>query len=94
MRTIYKFIINPGSITLPLPSGAKFLSVNTQGDSPVMWFEVDTKQPLETRHFVAFGTGFEIPEEFQGTYLGTFLLNMGMLVFHLYEVATIKTVVE
>ena len=94
MKTIWKFPINPGPQTVNIPIGAKFLSVNTQGvSSPAMWFEVDSNTPPEARHFVVFGTGFDMGD-FEGKYLGTFLIEMGALVFHLYEHSTVKTVVE
>jgi len=83
MRTIWKFAIFPKAFTLPLPVGATFLDVQTQADGPVMWFEIPRDEAdLEARHFQVFGTGHEIAADFNGKYLGTFQLNMGMLIFH------------
>lgn len=95
MRTIWKFEIYPGPVSVNIPVGGTFLSVQTQGDCPVMWFEIpDDKAPTEARHFVSFGTGFNMGD-FKGKYLGTFQLNMGALIFHLYEAeSSIKTVTE
>ena len=67
-----------------IPRGARFLSVQVQDGAANMWFLVDTERPLETRHFVVYGTGHEIkiPKNFL-KHLGTF--QFPGLVFHAFE---------
>lgn len=86
MRTIYKFPVSPeDALEVALPEGAKFLHVAEQRPEEVaMWFEVDTDKPAKLRSFTIYGTGHSMSKENQ-TYLGTFILAGGDLVFHLYE---------
>ena len=82
---IWKFPVKP-EMSLSLPRGAQILTVQSQHGTPQMWVQIDTEAPPreETRHFVAFGTG----DRFDSaglTYIGTFQVESGMLVFHLYE---------
>ena len=83
MRTIWKY---PVEITdrfiWNIPSGAKFLTLDSNPQL-AMWFEVDSDAPKEIRQFVVFGTGHQMQEDVNLTYLGTvFVLG---LVFHVYE---------
>lgn len=87
MLTIYKYSLSSFPEKYELPIGAKFLCVQTQHNEPQMWFEVDTSVLFETRCFTTYGTGqfIKTPAE-KRQYLGTFQLNGGSLVFHLFEV--------
>lgn len=84
MRTVWKFILRPGTYEVPMPCGAKLLTAQLQGDAPCLWAEVDDEQPLETRTFISIGTGHEIPLDARIAYVATF--QFGQLVFHLHEV--------
>ncbi len=85
MRTIHKYLLLPGDQTVVQTyEGAKVLCVQTQHGDPHIWLEVDRTQPLTRRTFHVFGTGHQIPDHFQGAYVGTFQLNGGQLVFHVY----------
>ena len=84
MTTIYKYPLEV-DITHNLPKGATFLSVQTQHDQPVMWFELDTSRPTEARQFTCYATGAALPPIRQ-KYLGTFQRLGGSLVYHLYEI--------
>lgn len=86
MRTIWKYPVQAGPFTLDLPIGSRILTVQTQVDSPELWVEVpDTEARTEPRHFMAYGTGHPMDEPVR-EYIGTFQLEGGWLVFHLYEV--------
>ena len=79
MKTVYKYRL--GDIQLPV--GAKVLTAGVQGGEFYLWAEVDTDQPLEERHFVVYGTGWEITDS-NRCYIAT--LFEGAFVWHVYEV--------
>lgn len=86
MRTIHKFPVASGLFHLPLPKGAKILTVQAQRGQPQMWALLDTDNDPERRSFVTFPTGGEMPTDTHLDYIGTFQLADGNLVFHLFEV--------
>ena len=71
-----------------MPANARILSVQEQGDDPVLWVMVDTNQQHVERVFAIFGTGFPIPDDSdtQYSYLSTVQLRGGQLVLHVFEV--------
>jgi len=85
MKTIYKYLIDPAFDSFEMPKGAQVLTVQTQGNKPHIWALVDVDQKeVEVRKFVTYGTGHLMPND-PGQYIGTFQLNGGALVFHLFE---------
>lgn len=82
---IYKFRASIGAFPLELRRGAKFLSCHVQNEVPCLWFLVDTKEPVETRHFHGYMTGESTPEN-PGQFLGTAMLDVGTFVLHFFEV--------
>lgn len=88
MHTIYKYPIPvEDKFTLALPVGADVLTVQVQHDEVYLWARVNTENPAEPRHFRMFGTGHLMPEWFPWPmkHIGTFQLEGGSLVFHLFE---------
>lgn len=83
---IWKTPIGYGYSHVALPQGAQPLSVNTQDGMPMMWSRVDPKAEMEEKHLYVAGTGEELPWGL-GEFVGTFLLDEGRLVFHVFEVA-------
>ena len=84
-KTIYKYTIPvEDSPKIEMPVGAKVLHVNVQRGVPCIWVEVDPSNEIETREFQVYGTGHMIPDN-SGTYLGTFMVDDGNYVFHIYE---------
>ena len=83
--TIWKFDLPVGDqAALQMPIGAKVLAVQVQRGTPCIWAEVDPDAGWEQRLFVIRGTG----HPFRGgerQYVGTFQLEGGALVFHVYE---------
>ena len=71
--------------TLHLPKDAKILSVQPQNDCPQLWALCDEYAENTPRTFAMYGTGHIVPGE-HGTFIGTFQLRDGHLVFHLFEV--------
>ncbi|KKK66100.1 hypothetical protein LCGC14_2967480 [marine sediment metagenome] len=69
---------------ISMPVYSEFLSVGTQHNKPVMWFKVETQTDRITRKFIIVGTGRKV-EPISAKYLGTFLLNEGYFVGHVFE---------
>src|SRR4051812_15343861 len=68
--------------TLSMPRSALPLHVAMQFEQPCLWALVDPDAPVEQRTFLMFGTGHR---DVIGQYLGTFQLQRGQLVFHVFE---------
>lgn len=86
MSAIWKFPLPVlDDFSLLLPRGARVLTVQAQADRPCLWALVDPAAEPTPRQFRMWGTGHEHAEE-PGTYLGTFQLGGGALVFHVFEV--------
>ena len=71
--------------TLNMPKGAKILTVQTQGEEAQLWALCDETAPKEPRQFVIHGTGNPMPPGDPGTYIATYQLMGGSLVFHVFE---------
>ncbi len=83
---IYKYPITP-EFTLELPCNYKILDVQVQKGSPVLWVLQDNKKVvLEPHKFVCIPTGHPIDNVTGWKYIGTFQVDGGSLVFHLFEV--------
>jgi hypothetical protein len=88
MKVVWKFKMVPiDTQEIEMPVGAEILTVQAQGDSPMLWALVDPVKKKEMRKFLMLGTGHET-EEKNLTYIGTFQLMVGALMFHVFE--TIK----
>lgn len=84
MHTVWKYTLQP-KIDLEIPEGAEILTVGSQGSEIVMWVKVDPGARKETRTFVGFGTGHDIPDKLPLTYIGTVSFENPALVFHIFE---------
>jgi hypothetical protein len=87
MLTIYKYQFETtDEFFLQMPEGSRILSVHVQRDKPCMWAAVDPGRLLIDRRFVVYGTGHPIdPAEYDSlSFVGTYLLHGGQLVFHLF----------
>jgi len=89
MRTIWKYPVSADKqFSLDIPKGAQFLDVQTQGETPVMWFRVESENPPESWHFAVVGTGQPTPDDAEGDdwwHLGTFQMFGGAMVWHLFQ---------
>jgi hypothetical protein len=81
---IWKYKVDDLLGGVSLRRGATFLSVQTQHGAPVAWFRCDPTADKEARRFVVRPTGQEY-HACREQYLGTFQLQNGLLVFHLFE---------
>ena len=54
---------------------------------PMLWALVDPEAPKVQRRFLLVGTGQPLPDEVEGfTFVDSFQLQNGALVFHLFDV--------
>jgi len=85
MRTIWKFDLQVSDkVTIEMPKGAVILSIQVQHGIAKMWAEVITDMPKVKRTFETIGTGREIAPG-PMTYIGTYMIYDGSLVYHVYE---------
>ena len=87
MKRVYKYVVYMGDyMNVELPEGAEILTVQAQYDEPHIWALVNPDAPMVTRKFRLLGTGHPTEDDVsQDNYIGTFQLNGGGLVFHLFE---------
>lgn len=69
--------------TLELPQEAEVLTVQVQYGKPCIWARVNPDAKTEERKFRIAGAGNDV--EADARYIGTFQLENGSLVFHLFE---------
>jgi len=90
MKTIWKQEIPVvGEFSQDLKKDARILCIQTINDIPYIWYIVDTEeQKKEKRIFRLYGTGHTMQENVNApdAYIGTFQMQEGVLVFHLFEV--------
>ena len=95
MKTIWKYDIEPkdGPLTVDMPIGAQFLSVQTQHNKPRLWVLVDGRAQMETRTFYVFGTGHTFNPQKTGPlrFIGTCQQYDGDLVWHVFVALKIET---
>ncbi len=101
MRTIWKYPFEVlDEFTIAMPSHSQILCVQTQREQGCIWAYVDPDEPTEGRRFRLIGTGHPIDDLtdyvspinskdshgiYSDKYVGTFQLQEGYLVFHLFE---------
>lgn len=88
MQAIWKFPMKcTDKQVIAFPKGAKVLCVQSQNETPCIWAVCATADgaATEDRTFAIYGTGHQ-HESISGVYVGTFQLQGGALVFHVFEV--------
>lgn len=86
MRTIYKYPIKiEDEQVIQVPVGATILSVQVQKEQPCVWIAVDTAQSVHARRLYLVGTGQPCQHVNGCKYVGTFQIQNGNLVFHLFD---------
>jgi len=83
-KTIWKTELTPWSGAVMLPKGARPISVHMQDGTPMMWSIVDPAEEGEELRIHIAGTGHDLPDGL-GRFIGTFLVQAGTLVFHVFE---------
>ena len=85
MKTIHKYNVPPADEwSMDLPAGARLLSVQVQYGEPVLWALVDPAQPPVPMLFAIRRTGDGADDLGVAEFIGTFQLQNGALVFHLF----------
>lgn len=83
--TIWKFPLNITDVQqITVPGGSEFLSVQVQRGIPCIWALVDSTQPKRQVEIRIYGTGHPIDQI--GQFIGTFQVQGGALVFHVFAV--------
>jgi len=88
MKTIWKFEFKvQDDIKIEMPIGSEILTVQEQEGQSCLWALVDPDYSTEIRRFDLFGTGHPINENIVTSrkYIGTFQMESGKFVFHLFE---------
>ena len=85
MAMIYKYPLAPGHTELRMPKGAQVLTVQLQNGNPCMWVKVDPGAEQEDRAFDVYGTGHDMPDDPRMIYVGTFQMDRGALVWHVFD---------
>lgn len=86
MKMIHKFKVSLSEEFVINMPGAVVLCVQMQRGAPHLWALVDPQLHPEPRKFRLYGTGHSIDKEDQfDRYVGTFQLEGGALVFHLFQ---------
>lgn len=88
MQTIWKF---PLEVTdeqiIEMPDKSTILSIQTQFGNPCIWALVNPDADKTKRRFFIFGIGHNVEiEEGLIRHIGTFQMQEGRLVFHVFEV--------
>jgi hypothetical protein len=84
VKAIWKFpIATTDAQLIPMPVGARLLTVQTQDESPCIWAEVSPAAEPVDRIIYVHGTGHTFDHD--ASYLGTYQVMGGMLIFHVYD---------
>lgn len=92
MRMVFKYKVPIGDhVSISLPKGAQILSAQVQRGTPCIWALVDPDQPMVERRFRFAGTGHAIKDDpMTLSFIDTFQMHGGDLVFHLFEILSPK----
>jgi hypothetical protein len=84
MKTIWRYIVDPGEVTLMLPRGGKIVHFGYKNPNLCIWYEFDPyeKHNLKPFHINIVPTGGEF-YEFNNKHIGTAVC--GDFVWHLYS---------
>ena len=88
-QVIYKYQLKGNKTILSIPVGSEVLTVQVdqKDQSLQLWMIVDVEKPNENRYFQIYGTGQTLRDAKYGgrKYVGTFQMNNGEYVGHLFE---------
>lgn len=85
MKKIYKYQLQLEQLQfLDLPEGYKILNFQVQNNIPTIWVLIDDYvNEQESITIRLFGTGWDIPEDYEGEYIGT--AQVDDLVWHYFK---------
>lgn len=86
MLTVFKYALHvDDTVDVPMPAGAKVLSVQAQNQVPCVWALVDTDARMTKRRFHIRGTGHPCEGIVFCPFVGTFQLGGGVFVGHVFD---------
>ena len=71
-------------VSMDMPEGAEPLHFGIQNDEPTLWAKVDPDNPIVSKKFMLFSTGYWFEDDHL-KYIGT-VINLDRYVWHLFEV--------
>ncbi len=84
---IFKYKVEIKSeFIIEMPEGSEVLCVEVQRDAPYIWVMCDSSRRKEMRIFGVKATGQDFGDADRTDYIGSFLLDGGSFVGHLFEV--------
>jgi len=94
MQTIWKFPLETTDVqTISVPCfGTTFLCVQVQNGNPCLWALVDLIYAKVNKTVRIFGTGHPVHGVDPSEYIGTYQLESGALVFHVFVKATTEDI--
>jgi hypothetical protein len=85
MKTIYKYSLTQGSNYIPMPEGAKILSVRVQDRIIQCWAAIDAERPMYNKHLYVVQTGEMIQHPLEKMrFIGT--VEIDWWIGHVFEV--------
>ena len=86
MKQVWKYDLLPKDWqSIWMPEGAEMLTVQNQHGDPKLWALVDPSAPQTERIIRVAGTGHDMKST--GTYIGTYQMFGGDLMFHVFEIS-------
>lgn len=85
-KTIHKITLKlTDAQEVDLPFGAEMLFAREQHEQLCVWYRCNPTEPKQTRKILICGTGHPAPTAGDSNYIGTGMLQGGMLVLHVFE---------
>jgi hypothetical protein len=78
------------TLDLPMPAGARILSLQVQRDTVCLWAMVDPNARETTRRLCIRETGQSCEGLSRAPFLGTFQLNGGTIVGHVFDLGEVQ----
>lgn len=85
-KTVWKYpLAVADEQTIEVPFGPQFLCVQNQDGRPCLWALVDPDSGKGKRRIITMGTGHVRNDVMVRDYIGTYQLQGGGLVFHVFD---------
>lgn len=86
IKRVFKYEVPiTDQFVIDMPEGGEILDVQVQRGVPSIWALVNDSEKVVERKFRLVGTGHPIITECPMIYVGTFQIEGGNLVFHLFD---------
>jgi len=85
-QTIWKYNVKIDDVQkVQMPMASKLLSVQVRHGMVAIWAMVNPEQQMVLRTIQMAGTGHDMSDRIMGDFLGTFQIENGALVFHVFD---------